>query len=534
MDSFRRNTGYIEMGAYINVPARKVELNDGCLVESAVADTKIPMIVGAVTVASAFDVPSSPRSQSGGSRQDNIDGYLNRPSVLHGRAWYEASTSDFEDEYGNPYTRIGYKGNDCTRNVIQPSPTAAHGWIPNGKLDDGSAARVMGASDLLRSHHIDTEWVRGFAKPEHVLVNGKQVTFDEYAAIVAMSTRERYLRRPGLDKMVFDPSELIVMERAMLTPHRVNDFLADQNARNMLARIDEITRVYNRLIGPRGDPKLPPELDSQNPDDIRRYFEFVLPTLMGRNIAKLHDIDGFHKYLYPGNLSALGGIVDLDSMRAPQLGFGDHRPSVAQQRRDIDYQFDHNNKLYKIDYPNTVTAVFNHIEDYFYPDSTDAPKLAAYEDSLLDAYLTTRKSADQRIVAEIASWWFEAPQTSLTQIVRKLIQADIEANVADGVFSLKATHVSGRQFQVGPSVRLADPKLYNQMTVADLASATTYEAYTLADFGLPADLHPRRLKDQKNDLMRLNQRVFGQLLEAAMGAGSLQTSTAHELQLQPA
>ena len=65
-----------------------------------------------------------------------------------------------------------------------------------------------------------------------------------------------------------------------------------------------------------------PELNVLEPDneqDRRRYLLDVLPKLMGENLARFHNTGAYHRYAHPGNWTLAGELVDLDSVRHPDI-----------------------------------------------------------------------------------------------------------------------------------------------------------------------------------------------------------------------
>ena len=84
-------------------------------------------------------------------------------------------------------------------------------------------------------------------------------------------------------------------------------------------------------------------------NDAAQYFSEILPKLIGLNLARMHGIKTedssepaglAHHFLHLGNVTALGGIVDLDSVKGRALDLDDEPPGYAAIARDLVFILD--------------------------------------------------------------------------------------------------------------------------------------------------------------------------------------------------
>lgn len=137
-----------------------------------------------------------------------------------------------------------------------------------------------------------------------------------------------------------------VTARCMEINDRPVDFLQDESEEQTRQRLDKIFTVYNALH--QGDSDFR-KLSADTDEDISYYFGELLPRLQARNLARLHDMGLVHKFPVPGNVTALGGIVDLDSVHGEPLGIGDAAITFDDIRRDVAMVFDEDyGSYYKI------------------------------------------------------------------------------------------------------------------------------------------------------------------------------------------
>lgn len=487
-----------KVGCYVQVPARSVMIAGEYASVGEDIDTQIPVVIG-YTDGASFDHPSDLEHYLCGAQvpDGDFDGYMVRPSQLHGRSWEMPATAPMTDEFGNFYTSLGYKGMESgSSNELVRSATAVSGFVPRGKLDGGAMARVLKGSELLRSIGVDTEWNQAFMQPEYQFVSGTPVDYATFRKAVVADTNRHY-RSFKWDDVTVDPDDLVVMRRASLTPHRIADFGTDETHAALLQRAQEVFALYNEHIGPQNTQELPERLDHETPGDVLNYFERVLPTLLATNVATMHDHGIWHKFLTASNSYALGGIPDLDSLRSPTLGFGDRRPSPQQMRRDIEYQMlspgmsDADRRFI------SIAPVFINLHEHgYYESPMDMLKGAfRYRESFENAYVVGRQRPDIRLDLDIAGESDDLMPRASRRILETLCGGTVTFRVDDesSMAQMWVEDTKGTVTQIGPTMDLEGvSSAYPEMNAGSLC----YELYGGDEFCAPAStvskLNPQR------------------------------------------
>jgi hypothetical protein len=78
----------------------------------------------------------------------------------------------------------------------------------------------------------------------------------------------------------------------------------------------------------------PKKFDPSKDEDIEQYLTQYLPARIAKNFGKLHNLDLIHVFPHSGNISAAGGMYDLDSMRGEPLGLGDNPVTEEDKKND--------------------------------------------------------------------------------------------------------------------------------------------------------------------------------------------------------
>lgn len=228
---------------------------------------------------------------------------LRRISSNHGRS-YELQTSErepgilFADKYGNVYTSINLKGNNLARPWLELNSSLPGNIKVQGLQQDDAIGRVIRASRLLRASHVDTEWILKAIVPQELPLNGRTVTIPEFKDKVGSWDEMPKVRQ------AFKKTRPVITVRAMTTGIRVED-LCDGDA-----YVGKALQTVNTIRALRGET-------SMGVDD---YLANYLPQNLGRNLGTLHRLGLFHNYLTTHNITATGGIVDLDSVQGWPLG----------------------------------------------------------------------------------------------------------------------------------------------------------------------------------------------------------------------
>ncbi|HEX7484109.1 MAG TPA: hypothetical protein VF281_03075 [Candidatus Saccharimonadales bacterium] len=278
------------------------------------------------------------------SSDESADPYnyqLRQPSSEHRRSFEIVPTEPgqtWTDEYGNEYSALTLKGNNFSNPSILEHPTASEGFIAYGLQESSIIGRVMRASQLLRSRHITTEHTIGLAEPKQYpwplidsMTNAHElIPLKEYKRRIVTQYWEDLpdsMRTPAeLAELYrkFEDMTFYVSLRATDTAYRLHDMQNEQTRRNVYNQIDQ-----QHLL-----PEGADSLDPTNPNDIDRYLEHVFCPRAGRNYARLHT-DMTHGFAHGLNMSALGSIVDLDSISGAPLGFDDKEITDKDRAKDI-------------------------------------------------------------------------------------------------------------------------------------------------------------------------------------------------------
>lgn len=300
------------------------------------------------------------------------DEVLHCPSHVHGRS-YELLLNPEEngerpawtDRYGNPYSCLTTKGNNFSQAVLRRSATAPSGFIPHGLQEGDALLRVLRASEAMRKAGIDTEWLVRIEEPKQLIYKDEFVPVDEFKRrLVGDLVTSTALRAAGVDRPkdadALDTNEVSAISkalknmdffitlRAMATPYRVCDMFMNGKYFSLTAA-ERVFEDYNLMALHRRQQLeamgLPLELKMPDIDhmldrgtDIESYLCEALPRLMGYNIGKLHSLGLTHNFPHLGNFTALGGLVDLDSIKGPAVGFGEE-PATMQDIMDDFHHF---------------------------------------------------------------------------------------------------------------------------------------------------------------------------------------------------
>lgn len=240
----------------------------------------------------------------------------------------------WQDEYGNFYGSLTLKGNNFSHAQLIETQTATERFIGYGLQESAIIERVLRASQLLREAGIATEYIVGLAEPkefflrhEGLAVRHQPVSLAEYKHYLTfkhwqdLPEPERTLEAYADIAKQQERSTYYVSLRATDTPYRFED------ARNVQSAREQVFQLINELHGE--------SLSVTSPADWEIYLtKYFLPRAVA-NLAKLHSIGLAHRHPNGMNVSALGAIVDLDSVHGETLGFGDEPIGLEDVARDI-------------------------------------------------------------------------------------------------------------------------------------------------------------------------------------------------------
>jgi hypothetical protein len=294
---------------------------------------------------------------------------ISQLSPFHGRS-YEIGRDEgpklvFGDQYGNKYTSYTLKGNNFKKQDIIGSLTAPSGYIPFGLQEDDALLRILKASDLLRKNNIPTEWIHGVFEPKELLFDTElldQATYKQRLLNKMLETTEP--EEAAKIAKAIAPMTFFITSRAMETGHRISDFAYDETLDEVKNRLSKIYATYN--ITHRDDENFVP-LSAESYEDNQRFFTQTFPRLRAESLAKLHQSGLVHKFPVLGNVTALGGIIDLDSVHGEPLGIGDKPITYDDVLNDLYIAFE------SFSFGPTIEIVMSSLRRFglFYKDESE-------------------------------------------------------------------------------------------------------------------------------------------------------------------
>lgn len=252
----------------------------------------------------------------------------------HGRSFELGSKLQplgiWADSQGNRYSSLSFKGAVARDIKVEACEVSPSGFRVNGLQDDEALVRTLGASRILREAGIRTEWIVGVLEPKAFPLDMEHVGIASLKkALVEGALADRRLQ-PRISEVAefVGKSAFFVTVRATDIGERLWDF--GREGRSIFGQrvsletlnrmVTKTFRVYNAERA--SQPDFIP-LDPESAVDVEHYFTQILPKTIGRQYGKLHELGLAHKYPHFGNITLLGGIVDLDSVHGEKLGLGD-------------------------------------------------------------------------------------------------------------------------------------------------------------------------------------------------------------------
>jgi len=268
---------------------------------------------------------------------------LHRVSSKHGRSFEIGPNADraaarlgkvaiWRDEFDNSYSSYSLKGNNFTYSTIFESSTAPSGYIPMGLLESDALLRVVRSSRLLREAGVSTEWINRVFEPQTLIYKGEAVSQAEYKKRLLHDTANtRGLEEMAKIAAAIEPMTFFITGRSMEINDRLADFATD-TPESGRKRLQRIFSVYNATHSEDDDFR---RLQPAREADRVRFFNKIFPSLLGTSMAKLHNADLVHTFPTLSNVTILGGVIDLDSIRGVPLGMDDKPITVVDRANDI-------------------------------------------------------------------------------------------------------------------------------------------------------------------------------------------------------
>lgn len=306
-------------------------------------------------------------------------------SPEHGRS-YEINFGKtggifWKDEYDNLFYGVTTKGNNFTDPYVRRSTS---GYEVYGLQDSNTIARVLRVSQILRSRQIDTEFILRIVEPTKVPFNGRSAKLTTLKRKLIQQAADRGLPQERTRQYIENTTFLIIT-RAMQVPERLRDLAEAPDKETLLEMTRRVFVFVNFSEEKKAekDPSYQPyHFDTESEEDLYKYFLEYLPGEIGTNYGRLHQLELVHEYANSGNISAAGGIHDLDSVWGETLGLGDQ--PVSAQRLDDEFA--------AVNYTYTVGEAVKNIFETLNFDQREASLI--FQRNLYSRYITERGSRE--------------------------------------------------------------------------------------------------------------------------------------------
>lgn len=252
----------------------------------------------------------------------------------------------FEDEYKNLYSCLDLKGNRSTVVNIRKMSHSPSGFAFWGIQESDSLLRALKASNFIRSLRVDTEIILKVMEPTQIPINGQFYTPEELKTKLLLGALER-VSTPKKKKYKLESKDIPDLATALegmsfvhtLRGKQVNERVFDLNKATPQAvkqMIENTFWFYNYQGSRKATEKEPfTPLDPDNPQDVTKYFLYLLPFSIGRNYGIIHEAGVVHLHPHLQNISLLGGIYDTDSCKGEPLKMGDDPITEEEQIQDL-------------------------------------------------------------------------------------------------------------------------------------------------------------------------------------------------------
>lgn len=275
------------------------------------------------------------------------DDVLTEISDSHGRS-YELNTGNeiFLDEYDHVYSSISLKGTNLTEPRLRVQSIAPSGFTVLGVQDSDALFRCLYASQLLRSHGVDAEYIVRVFEPDTLPFLEEFQSIDTFKELLVHSFLEKILTRGNTTLIAERMQEIteylnntsfVITARATDVAERMSDFTKARTIEEFNFMLERIFKYVNAEYGIcQGISK---NLDIKNQEDIQYFFGSYLPKRMGKNFGILHSLGLIMKYTHTGNITAAGGICDLDSIKGENLHLHDIPNAPLERNIDLETMF---------------------------------------------------------------------------------------------------------------------------------------------------------------------------------------------------
>lgn len=288
---------------------------------------------------------------------------LVRISPIHGRSYEirfgQAGNVYWSDEYGNVYSTLTTKGNNLNYPKVFKNDVSPSGFLVYGLQDSDSMVRILRGSELLRSNNVETEIILKVIEPQQLPIGEQLVSVADFKRNLIHQVWEENVDKDSIDQQVelkkvtredipalssvLDKMTFFITVRGHQVSERIQDLTQPETKGEFVGIMQRVFSYVNKIeeIKSRKDSSYTPDLfDAEKDEDIEKYLTEYLSYKLAVNFAKLHNLELVHFFPHSGNISAVGSIYDLDSIRGEILGIGDNPVTEEDIKRDINYLID--------------------------------------------------------------------------------------------------------------------------------------------------------------------------------------------------
>lgn len=264
---------------------------------------------------------------------------LRRVSPYHGRSLELQFGGDervvWRDEFGTLFTTMNTKGNSFKdpKIILTRQPAPSPRYATYGLQDTESILRVLQASRMLRSLGIPTEAICRVIDPKEIVYGDNVISQEELKTQLLAEVALRKKRERVVKDGFFMPSNeetervakylqqtmFVETVRATQVSERLRDVAYSETKDEFLQMVGkafDFLNFQNKLDG-ENDADV---LDVNNPGHQRALFTQIIPERLGKAFAKLHNAGLSHGFPHAGNISIVGTLYDLDSIKGEPLG----------------------------------------------------------------------------------------------------------------------------------------------------------------------------------------------------------------------
>lgn len=284
-------------------------------------------------------------STKGGKTENPGSVNLRIISPLHRRsfelAFGQNTKISWQDEFGNYFSEFSIKGNNLNDPDVSLSETAPSGFLFWGLQESDAMLRILRVSRILRANGIDTEAILKVIEPDSFPVNGEDSSLGDFKKHLINKIWEGNKQEdekqggeltrtdiPQLSKAL-EGMRFFITVRAHLVSERLSDIAiaiseGPEVFMAMMSKIFQSVNIAEKIQATKNSGHKPYSFNVEDSESIQTYFQDYLPKKIGTNLGKLHAVGLVHYHPTGHNISAAGGLYDLDSVGGELTQFEDN------------------------------------------------------------------------------------------------------------------------------------------------------------------------------------------------------------------